>query len=153
MYKGKLHKTEDTWVVDYSDYDFTGMPVVGIQFPLYPGPLPLPEGMGIDDYLYEGHVIDFVTVSENGAVAYAKPIIPQIGVYQMSESMTAEEFDKRCPLFFNSQKMIEFAKFHVEAALKAAAENVKIDCDPYYPEHEWVDKDSILNAYPLDNIK
>lgn len=54
--------------------------------------------------------------------------------------------------------MIEFAKMHVDAALKAASEKAKITyeysgntgseyCD------EYVDKDSILNSYPLENIK
>lgn len=63
--------------------------------------------------------------------------------------------------------MIEFAKFHVEAALKAASENGKVILDK-----DWVRKEetihpnqlvdsitikvyseSILNAYPLENIK
>jgi hypothetical protein len=54
--------------------------------------------------------------------------------------------------------MIDFAKMHVEAALKAASEKAKITyeysgntgseyCD------EFVDKDSILNSYPSENIK
>jgi hypothetical protein len=60
--------------------------------------------------------------------------------------------------------MIEFAKLHVEKALKAASEKVVMydvnDIDnpeedesgmPY--EYYTVDKDSILNAYTLDNIK
>jgi hypothetical protein len=53
---------------------------------------------------------------------------------------------------------IEFAKLHVEAALKAASEKAKIKyeysgntgseyCD------EYVDLNSILNAYPESNIK
>lgn len=49
--------------------------------------------------------------------------------------------------------MIEFAKLHVEAALKAATNNAKMDSDPFDYEDEWIDKDSILNAYPLENIK
>ena len=54
--------------------------------------------------------------------------------------------------------MIDFAKMHVEAALKEASENAKA-----HLEHngEWVstnvksrvNKDSILNSYPLENIK
>lgn len=54
--------------------------------------------------------------------------------------------------------MIEFAKLHVEAALKAGAENAKITYEyegntgSEYP-FEYVDKDSILNAYPPANIK
>lgn len=48
--------------------------------------------------------------------------------------------------------MIEFAKLHVEAALKEASE--KSTCmneDPFYSD--MIDKESILNAYPLENIK
>jgi hypothetical protein len=46
---------------------------------------------------------------------------------------------------------IEFAKLHVEAALKAAAENADlIDIDRFAFK---IDKDTILNAYPLKNIK
>lgn len=62
--------------------------------------------------------------------------------------------------------MVEFAKLHVEAALKAASENItvmaknyngpwKVDfpyaIDDYTDLH--IDEDSILNAYPLENIK
>jgi hypothetical protein len=54
--------------------------------------------------------------------------------------------------------MIEFAKMHVQEALKEASEKAKIKyeysgntgseyCD------EYVDHNSILNAYPLTNIK
>lgn len=39
--------------------------------------------------------------------------------------------------------MIEFAKLHVQAALNAACESDGYD----------IDQDSVLNAYPLDNIK
>ena len=54
--------------------------------------------------------------------------------------------------------MIEFAKLHVEAALKQASEEAKITYDysgntgSEYCD-EFVDKDSILNSYPLENIK
>jgi hypothetical protein len=53
--------------------------------------------------------------------------------------------------------MIEFAKLHVEAALKEASKKAQIKyeysgnvgeyCD------EFVDVNSILNSYPLENIK
>jgi hypothetical protein len=54
--------------------------------------------------------------------------------------------------------MIEFAKLHVEAALKSASENAKTEevwegntgseyCDTI------VNKDSILNSYPPENIE
>ena len=48
--------------------------------------------------------------------------------------------------------MIEFAKMHVEAALKAASENADTKDVPYTDDIE-VDKDSILYSYPLANIK
>lgn len=41
----------------------------------------------------------------------------------------------------------EFAEFHVKAALEAASKSVKYN-RPYIEV-----KDSILNAYPLENIK
>jgi len=61
-----------------------------------------------------------------------------------------------------TKAMIEFAKLHVEAALKAASEKVK--CGLEYSHHEGefedipvyeatVDEKSILNAYPESNIK
>jgi hypothetical protein len=50
--------------------------------------------------------------------------------------------------------MKEFAKLHVDAALKAACENawVKHYRDSDGCEYD-VDEDSILSAYPLENIK
>lgn len=50
--------------------------------------------------------------------------------------------------------MIEFAKLHVEAALKEAvykAETITIDV--HGQDTCNIDEDSILNSYPLDNIK
>ena len=60
---------------------------------------------------------------------------------------TAESFyDKKdkngLPMSFN-EKMIEFAKLHVEAALNAACTS-----DGYE-----IDEESVLNSYPLTNIK
>lgn len=53
--------------------------------------------------------------------------------------------------------MIEFAKLHVEAALKAASEKVELTDFAYEFLQEGaddaIDKQTILNAYPLDNIK
>jgi hypothetical protein len=54
---------------------------------------------------------------------------------------------------------IEFAKLHVEAALEAVVENAYLkDYEEYqygggYITKQEIDKESILNAYPLDNIK
>jgi hypothetical protein len=49
--------------------------------------------------------------------------------------------------------MIEFAKIHVEAALKAASEDADIIPDPNGMDWYVVSKDSILSAYLLENIK
>lgn len=52
-----------------------------------------------------------------------------------------------------SEMMIEFAKMHVTEALKQASESADVfygDCGESY---NTVDKQSILNAYPLDQIK
>lgn len=51
----------------------------------------------------------------------------------------------------STQMMIEFAKLHVQEALKQASENGEVNVLSYY-EYE-VDKDSILNAYNLNSIK
>ena len=52
--------------------------------------------------------------------------------------------------------MIEFAKLHVEVALKEASKNSKVNINGFlqdYDESCCVDENSILNAYPLENIK
>jgi hypothetical protein len=71
---------------------------------------------------------------------------------------TAREFYLEQDLGYIEDYMIEFAKMHVQEALKEAVEKAKIKyeysgntgseyCD------EYVDHNSILNAYPLTNIK
>ena len=50
------------------------------------------------------------------------------------------------------EAMIEFAKLHVEAALKQASEEAHTK-DVAYTDDVEVDKQSILNSYPLTNIK
>lgn len=47
--------------------------------------------------------------------------------------------------------MIEFAKMHVEEALKQASE--KATTDGYGDGYAGIDEESILTAYPLENIK
>ena len=83
--------------------------------------------------------------------------------------ITAEEF---LDISFGEDKavrskitkaMIEFAKLHVQEALKQASEkslmkDVNEDChyedeEGNFPEIYFIDKDSILNAYNLNNIK
>lgn len=53
-----------------------------------------------------------------------------------------------------TQAAIEFAKLHVEACKKEIAENAKLkNLDNGLPVIKVIDKESILNAYPLTNIK
>lgn len=82
---------------------------------------------------------------------------------------TAEEFliEKEYPLYNESgglgmyyvkEAMIEFAKMHVQEALRRASEEAEVEhelSNPYDPNsgYEIVNKESILNAYPLKNIK
>lgn len=51
--------------------------------------------------------------------------------------------------------MIAFARLHVEAALKAASEKATQNYseENVLGEFYTINKDSILNAYPLENIK
>ena len=53
------------------------------------------------------------------------------------------------------ESIIEFAKLHVESALKEASENATTINKPKFKGdiNYVVDGDSILNAYPLENIK
>lgn len=53
------------------------------------------------------------------------------------------------------QAMIEFARLHVKAALKEASEKASTTYseEPLLGEVYNINKDSILNAYPLENIK
>ena len=68
-----------------------------------------------------------------------------------------------------NKAMIEFAKLHVEAALKAASKSSKVRKDTYVMGRgtteveqmfnysngtsHYVDQVSILNSYPLENIE
>lgn len=84
----------------------------------------------------------------------------------MNNIPTAEEFLQCCDLpeetatiggmVKSSLILIEFAQLHVEAALKAASENVELDSD-YNPRRDeveyFVKKSSILNAYPKTLIQ
>lgn len=82
---------------------------------------------------------------------------------QKNNNPTAEEFFKKSKNIdyrrfdeitqhFLELDLIEFAKMHVTEALKQASENVEFNPIPYTNDYE-VDKQSILNAYPLDQIK
>ena len=52
----------------------------------------------------------------------------------------------------STEMMIEFAKMHVEVALRAAIK-VEVWEQRSYRGLSELEKDSILNAYPLENIK
>jgi hypothetical protein len=53
--------------------------------------------------------------------------------------------------------LIEFARLHCEAQLKAILEKATIETKCYefgdMDEYHVINKDSIINAYPLTNIK
>jgi hypothetical protein len=49
--------------------------------------------------------------------------------------------------------MIEFAKLHVQAALKAASKKATVTRDKEFYTLSHVNKKSILNAYSIENIK
>ena len=71
----------------------------------------------------------------------------------LDDMITAEEFYKQttgCVINHVDIKnaMIEFAKLHVEEALNKVMEEVSID-----DFTQTVNLSSILNAYPLENIK
>lgn len=78
---------------------------------------------------------------------------------------TADEYIKEHPYvcsFLSSAQgyevliefMTDFAKLHVQAALKAASEAADYEADGQeYIVNVWIDRDSILDSYPLENIK
>ena len=70
----------------------------------------------------------------------------------MKKIPTAEEFYDKSKHDSILDIMIDFAKLHVEQALKEASE--KADTQTIHCTHiQIVDKNSILNSYPLENIK
>jgi hypothetical protein len=75
----------------------------------------------------------------------------------MSKIPTAEEFFKgefqNIVLKKKCDKIIEFAKLHVEAALKAASKKATVTRDKEFYTLSHVNKNSILKSYPLTNIK
>ena len=77
----------------------------------------------------------------------------------MKNIPTAEEFLKDSLTnptkgWAERKRLIEFAKLHVEAALKEVIENVKWkEQITMQGLQVTINKSSILNAYPLTNIK
>jgi hypothetical protein len=77
-----------------------------------------------------------------------------------AEELLLEEIKKfSSPLTSESLQVLvinvgnQHAKNHVQAALKAASENVKHETYEFDGKQPAIDKESILNAYPLDLIK
>ena len=71
---------------------------------------------------------------------------------------TATEFFDEGNFNNVTDMLIEFAKMHVQEALRLASVEAEVEhelSNPYDPNSEYqiVNKDSILNAYPLENIK
>jgi len=81
----------------------------------------------------------------------------------LDNMITAEKFlHKKFIIIQNDElnkkiidSMIEFAKLHTEAALKSASEKASTSYseEPLLGEVYNINKESILNAYPLENIK
>lgn len=78
----------------------------------------------------------------------------------LKELKTAEEFIKenRKNDFYGeisntSELMIEFAKMHATEALKQASDKAVCYLNEHHPDEAFTDRQSILNAYPLDQIK
>lgn len=80
------------------------------------------------------------------------------------EFLATEEYYKVENDYETQKALIEFAKLHVETALKAATENAKLNAydrygkcvkETYYGDEGeiTVNSDSILTSYPLSNIK
>lgn len=73
--------------------------------------------------------------------------------------MTAEEYLSKnhpfgCADYELKEALINFAKIHVELALKKASEEVELDgFAQQFLDNDRIDKDTILDAYPLENIK
>jgi hypothetical protein len=86
MRKGKLKKVDDQWVIEHAGYDDFGMPIVGIETPLFPGPFPLPGGVYIDEILIEGKEYDFEFEGK-----FARIIIPRKTKIIESESRLLEK--------------------------------------------------------------
>lgn len=81
------------------------------------------------------------------------PTAEEFLIRQGCQRMNCEGED--CDFFEDVQPkdLIEFAKLHVQAALKEALESIPcLGSSTDIPSYEEVE-DAVLNAYPLDNIK
>jgi len=73
-------------------------------------------------------------------------------LYQNYES---HQYNIDNEIYYNERNvenmLIEFAKYHVTLALQCAVDKVEL----IYPTYTdaYINQDSIINAYPLDNIQ
>lgn len=79
---------------------------------------------------------------------------------QLRERMLGQLSSEKTEVDINNayEVAVEFARYHVEQALKSASDNASVKMKEgmefYYEDYvEGVDKDSILNSYPSENIK
>jgi len=84
---------------------------------------------------------------------YSKTMFPALSKYKPDEIKLWFETNTDAQQSVNI--MIEFARLHVQAALKAADDNADVTViDVDMTGTIWgVDSETILNAYPLENIK
>ena len=86
------------------------------------------------------------------------------GIQQSNEIPSAEEYlDKRLTELgirhideVNDEIeviMVEWTKLHVDAALLKASEEAKLNTRTNDWQERYIDKKSIINSYPLENIK
>lgn len=68
--------------------------------------------------------------------------IPTVGEF-------CKEYKTSIQVLSQKRQMIEFAKLHVKEALEASLKSALTAQD----KHGYIDENSILNAYPLTNIK
>lgn len=80
---------------------------------------------------------------------YSKIMFPTLFKYKPDEIKLWFETNPDAQQSVNI--MIEFAKLHVQAALEAANENLEYTDED--SSTSYVVESSILNAYPLENIK
>jgi len=81
---------------------------------------------------------------------YSKTMFPTLFKYKPDEIKLWFETNPDAQQSVNI--MIEFAKLHVESALKEASGNATMIWIPYEQEFE-INRESILNSYPPENIK
>lgn len=57
----------------------------------------------------------------------------------------------------NVENLKEFTKLHLEEQQKAILEKAEIDYEPHWSGEQegssYINRDSILNAYPIENVK